>query len=358
LSKPTDARRATAADVAKAARVSKTSVSFAFNDPTRLSDATLEKIRTVAAELGYRPDPVARMLKQRRTNSLGLLMPQDIPQAMENPYYAQFIVGIGHVCQQEGYTLLLVPPLRNSMLKAIPYAAVDGFIVTGLERDRGEVAELERRGVPYVLVDSEETTTSPSVTVDDVVGAKAMMTHLLDLGHRRITILAFEGGPDRAPGTYRGPLAQRMQGIDIALGERGLHRESPGIAVVEVPCTRGEGLKAGLDLLAGSAGARPTAIFALSDVLAAGVLDAAHELGVDVPSEVSVAGYDDQPDALSLRPSLTTVRQPTEAKGRVAADFLMSVIRGNAHHAQQQLHTSLIVRKSTSTPADSRSADR
>lgn len=357
MSKPTD-RRATAADVAQAAGVSKTSVSFAFNDPTRLSDATRLRILSVAAELGYRPDPLARMLKHRRTNSLGLLMPQDIPQAMENPYYAQFIVGIGQVCQQEGYTLLLVPPLRNSMLKAIPYAAVDGFIVAGLERDRGEVAELENRGVPYVLVDSEETGTSPSVTVDDVVGAKAMMTHLLDLGHRRITMLAFDGGPGRAPGTYRGPLAQRMSGIDEALAVRGLSRKSPGITVLEVPCTRAEGLKAGLSILGQQSATRPTAIFALSDVLAAGVLDAAHELGIDVPTQVSVAGYDDQPDALSLRPSLTTVRQPIEAKGRVAADFLMSVIRGNAHHPQQLLHTSLIVRKSTSTPAEEASADR
>ena len=342
------ARRATAKDVAKAAGVSRTSVSFAFNDPARLGDATRQRILKAAEELGYRPDPVARMLVHGRTNSLGILLPQDIPQAMENPYYTQFIIGVGQVCHQEGYTLLLVPPLRNSMLEAIPYAAVDGFIVSGLEKDRGEVAELERRGIPYVLVDSDGDHTSPSVEVDDTAGAAAMMTHLLDLGHRRIAILAFESGPESGDGEYRGPLGRRIAGIDQALAAVGLSRDNDKVTLTEVPCTRAEGYKAGLELLRRTN--RPTAVFALSDILAAGVLDAAYELGVAVPSEVSVAGFDDQPEAMWVRPRLTTVRQPTEAKGRVAADFLVSTIRGNARHPHQKLHTAVIVRESTAPP--------
>ena len=304
-------RRPTAKDVAEAAGVSRTSVSFAFNDPNRISAATRERILTVAADLGYRPDPIARMLVQGRTNSLGILLPQDIPQAMENPYYAQFIIGVGQVCHQEGYTLLLVPPLRNSMLEAIPYAAVDGFIVSGLERDRGEVAELKRRGVPYVLVDSEASQDSPSVEVDDAAGAAAMMSHLLDLGHRHITVLAFDAGPDRPTEGYRGPLGRRIAGIDEALAQTGLSRSSDGIELHEVTCTRAEAFKAGLDIL--NRDHPPTAIFALSDILAAGVLDAAYELGVEVPRTVSVAGFDDQPEASWVRPRLTTVRQPIEA---------------------------------------------
>ena len=329
--------------------MSKTSVSFAFNDPSRLSEATRDRILRIAAEVGYRPDPLARMLVNGRTHSLGILLPQDISQAMENPYYAQFLIGVGQVCHQEGYTLLLVPPLRNSMLDAIPYAAVDGFIVAGLERDRGEVAELERRGVPYVLVDSESTENLPSVEVDDRTGAAAMMSHLLELGHRRITVLAFDAGPDRGHEGFRGPLGRRMAGIDDALTAAGLTRQDVGLQVVEAPCTRAEGYKAGLRILDGQD--RPTVVFALSDILAAGVLDAAYELGLDVPSQLSVAGYDDQPEAVWLRPRLTTVRQPIEAKGRVAADFLVSAIRGNARHPHQKLHTSLIVRESTAPPS-------
>lgn len=345
-------KRATSKEVAEAAGVSRTSVSFAFNDPSRLSGATRDKILRIAAEVGYRPDPLARMLVNGRTHSLGILLPQDISQAMENPYYAQFLIGVGQVCNEEGYTLLLAPPLRNSMLEAIPYAAVDGFIVAGLERDRGEVAELERRGVPFVLVDSESTENLPSVEVDDRSGAAAMMAHLIELGHRRITVLAFDAGPDaghdRGPEGFRGPLGRRMAGIDDALAAAGLSSDDVGLQIVEAPCTRREGYKAGLRIL--DEQNRPTVVFALSDILAAGVLDAAYELGLDVPSQVSVAGYDDQPEAVWLRPRLTTVRQPIEAKGRVAADFLVAAIRGNARHPHQKLHTSLIVRESTAPP--------
>nr|WP_240978058.1 substrate-binding domain-containing protein [Knoellia sp. DB2414S] len=288
------------------------------------------------------------MLVQGRTNSLGILLPQDIPQAMENPYYAQFLVGVGQVCHQEGFTLLLVPPLRNSMLDAIPYAAVDGFVVTGLERDRGEVAELERRGVPFVLVDSESDEDVPTVEVDDQAGAAAMMTHLLELGHRDITVLAFEAGPDSVIDAARGPLGRRMAGVDDALDGLGPVASDVRLRVVEARATRAEGYKAGLDIL--DSDDRPTAVFALSDILAAGVLDAAYELGISVPGDVSVAGYDDQPEAVWLRPRLTTVRQPIEAKGRVAADFLVSAIRGSSRHHHHTLHTALIVRESTATP--------
>lgn len=349
----TDAgRRPTSKEVAAAAGVSRTSVSFAFNDPARLSEPTRTRILEAAATLGYKPDPIGRMLVRGKTNSLGLLLPQDIPKVMENPYYAQFLIGLGQVCHREGMTLLLVPPLRNSMLDAIPYAAVDGFVVAGLESDRGEVAELERRGVPFVLVDSEAPEGVPSVDVDDRAGADAMTRHLLELGHTRIAFLAFEAGPNHERSGFRGPLGRRVLGIDDALARVGLSRSDPGIQFVEVPCTRVDGSRAAMALLAGDQ--RPTAIFALSDILAAGVLDAAHELKLSVPDELSVAGFDDQPEASWVRPQLTTVRQPIESKGRVAGDFLVDAIRGHAQHPHQVLHTSLVIRESTGPRPDPR----
>jgi len=159
--------RPTSSDVAAAAGVSRSAVSFAFNQPERISAATRQRILDAAGRLGYTPNTLARMLKAGQTQSLGVLLPQNLAKVMENPYYAQFLTGVGQICDQEGFTLLLTPPLRDSMLKAIPYAAVDGFIVCGLEHDRGEVAELERRGVPFVLVDSSRYDNVPSVDVDD-----------------------------------------------------------------------------------------------------------------------------------------------------------------------------------------------
>lgn len=342
---PDASRRVTARDVAKAAGVSRTAVSFAFNNPDRVAEPTRRKILEAADALGYRPDTLARMLSSRKTSSLGLLLPQTIPEVMQNPYYAQFLVGVGQVCDREGMTLLLVPPLRNSMLKAIPYAAVDGFIVCGLEVDRGEVAELTRRGVPFVLVDSDAPEHVPSVDVSDEDGARAVTEHLLELGHRRIAVLAFEAGPDRDAHGYRGPLARRLHGFEQALDQHGLSTVSPGIEIVEIAANKTAGYNAAQQLLTQSV--RPTAILALSDIMAMGAIDAIHDLGLSIPNEISVAGFDDQPEAAWIRPRLTTVRQAIEAKGRVAADLLISNIQGEAQHPHQLLQTALIVREST-----------
>lgn len=338
-------RRVTAQHVAEAAGVSRTAVSFAFNRPERLAEATRQRIMQAAEDLGYRPDTLGRMLSSGKTSSLGVLLPQTIPEVMENPYYAQFMVGVGQVCAREGMTLLLVPPLRNSMLKAIPYAAVDGFIVCGLEIDRGEVAELNRRGIPFVLVDSEAPEDVPSVEVTDQQGAQEMMDHLLELRHDRIVILAFEAGPDRAEQGYRGPLGGRLRGVETALARHGLSFDSPDIELIEVPATREAGFTAARDIL--SRPTPPTAIFALSDIMATGAIDAAHHLGLKIPEEISIAGFDDQPEAAWVRPRLTTVRQAVVSKGRVAGDFLISAIRGESQHPHQVLKTTLVVREST-----------
>lgn len=337
--------KVTMSDIAERAGVSKTAVSFAFNDPSRLSEATVRGIMDVAAELGYTRDPIARMLSTRQTNSLGLLLPQELPRALANPYYAQFMRGIGQICHREGYTLLLAPPLRGSMLKAIPIAAVDGFIVSGLEVDRGEVKALRQRGVPFVLVDSDAQPGVPSVEIDDRGGARAAMDYVLGQGHRRITFLPFESGAQGDIDAYHGPLARRMAGYREALATVGLAFDDPGITVQEVICTRQDAYDAFATLW--GRGERPTAIMALSDIIAVGVLDAARDLGVRVPEEVSIAGFDDQPEACWVRPTLTTVHQPIEAKGRLAAEMLVAALRDEDSPRQQTLHTTLMVREST-----------
>lgn len=336
--------RVTSRDVADAAGVSRTAVSFAFNDPSRISEATRDRIFQVASQLGYAPHPVARMLTSGRTHTLGLLLPQPLPEILENPYYTQFMRGLGQVCHREGMTLLLTPPLRGSMLTAIPYAAVDGFVVSGLQVDRGEVAALERQRIPFVLVDSDAPEGVPSVDVNDRAGMAELVRHLLDLGHRRLAVLAFEAGPDRPDDGFRGPLGRRIAGLQDALGDHGLSLDSDGIELLEVPCTRSAGYDATREILARDR--RPTAIVALSDILAIGALDAAQDAGVEVPSQLSITGYDDQPEAAWVRPRLTTVRQPIEAKGRVAGDFLVAAISGLEQHPHQVLHTALIVRES------------
>jgi DNA-binding LacI/PurR family transcriptional regulator len=340
-------RKATSSDVAAAAGVSRSAVSFAFNNPQRISVATRERILAAAEQLGYAPSTLGRMLQAGTTGSIGVLLPQGLGRILENPYYSRFLMGAGQVCDQEGYTLLLTPPLRDSVLKAIPYAAVDGFVVCGLEADRGEVAELTRRGIPFVLIDSDRLEGAPSVEVDDRGGAREVARFLLDLGHRRLAVLSMDPGAEVSVRGYRGPLARRLAGIADALTDFGLTMAD--VRLAEVPVTRSEGYRATVGLMSGDE--PPTAVLALSDVLAYGAVDALQELAIRVPAEVSVTGFDDLAESAWFRPRLTTVRQPIVTKGRMAADFLISAIRGEAQHPHQTLGTSLIVRESTAKPA-------
>src|SRR5918911_3852953 len=108
--------KVTISQIAKEAGVSKTAVSFAFNDPSQLAPATVEHIREIAERLGYTPDPIARSMTTKPTNAIGLLLPQDIATALANPFYTQFIRGIGKVCGRAGMTLMLLPPLKGSVM--------------------------------------------------------------------------------------------------------------------------------------------------------------------------------------------------------------------------------------------------
>jgi DNA-binding LacI/PurR family transcriptional regulator len=340
-------RPATMQDVADRANVSKSTVSLAFNDASKLSESTVQKILEAADELGYSRDPAARMLRTRRTGSLGLLLPQQLDRVLENPYYSLFLQGVGQTCHQEGFTLLLAPPLRGSMLKTIPYAAVDGFIVSGLEYDRGEVRALRQRGIPFVLVDSEWHENVPSVDIDDGDGIEEIVRYLLGLGHRRIAFVAYETGVEGGYEHWHGSVLRRMQGAIRALAAFDLDPTSDGVSVVEVPCTRAGGAAAFRDLW--SRDERPTAMVAFSDIIAFGILDAAREARVDVPGELSVSGFDDLTEAGWTSPTLTTVRQPIATKGRLAAEYLVEAIggMGETRSHQQRLGTALLIREST-----------
>ena len=339
-------RKVTITQIAKEAGVSKTAVSFAFNDPTQLAAATVSHIHEVAERLGYTPDPIARSMTTRRTNALGLLLPQDLATAMSNPFYSAFIRGVGVVCGRAGMTLMLVPPLWGSILKAIPHATVDGFVVVGLEVDRGEVQQLRRRHVPFVMVDGEAPEDVSSVNVDDRGGACALMAHVLSCGHRRIAVLCLETWKHRERCT--GALASRLAGYGDALAPYGLVLGSPMVRLVETPSTREGGRAAFQRLWAEEP--RPTAVVAMSDIAAVGVIEAALSAGVRVPEDLSVAGFDDLPDASYVRPALTTVRQPVEERARLAAEALVAALSNGGQVVHHVLPTELVIRDSVARP--------
>ena len=354
------ARRTTIADVAKAAGVSKAAVSFAFNTPERLSADTVSRIRHVAAELEYRPDPVARMLAQRRTGTVGILTPQPLDMMFTNPYFGSFAAGVATSAETAGYSLQFISPLHGSLARAVDQASVDGIISVGLWEDHPEIGQIRRSGIPFVLVDSSALPGEPMVGIDDEGGARAAAEHLVGLGHRTFAVIAFTSPvsdePEAATGSRsRGAddvSARRLRGYRMGLAGAGI--DLPRQAIGVAPSTLERGAEAFRQLV--ESGLRPTAVLAMSDVLAIGVMRTARELGLGVPVDLSVVGFDDIELAQYTDPPLTTVHQPGRQKGEAAMRILIDRLERRTASGTHQwsLETRLIVRGSTGTAPHAR----
>lgn len=339
------ARRVTIADVAEAAGVSKTAVSFAFNNPGRLATETASRIIEIADELGYRPDPVARMLTQRRTGTIGLVTPQALASIFSNPFFGMFSAGVAAVAEDAGYGLHFISPLHGSLSRAIARATVDGVVAIGLAADHPEIAEIRRAGLPMTTVDSDPFDKAPSVDVDDEGGARAAAEHLTSLGHRDILVIAIERA-EHAPKGADDVVSRRLRGYRTALAEVGV--QLPDEDVLVSPATYAGGVAA-IEQAWGT-GRRPTAILAMSDAIAIGAVRGLRDRGLSIPSDVSVVGFDDIELAETTDPPLTTVHQPIRGKGEEAARLLLSVLAGReAPVGHRRLATRLIVRASTAS---------
>lgn len=334
------------ADVAREAGVSKTAVSFAFNSPGRLSAETADRIREVAGALGYRPNPVARMLTQRRTMTLGVLTPQSLAVIFSNPFFALFSEGVAHAAEDGGYELHFISPLHGSLALAVGRSTVDGVVAIGLSADHPEVGQIRGAGLPMVMVDSEDLPEHSSVVVDDEAGARAAAQHLISLGHRELLVLAVEG-PEPAPGRpgRNGVSERRLRGYRAALDAAGVPLPDERIVAGRASIAGG----ASAFQRAWAAGMRPTAVLAMSDAMAIGAMRAAWELGRRIPADLSVVGFDDIDLAAHVDPPLTTVHQPIRQKGADAVRLLLAEVEQQEGHRPEHLRlvTRLVIRRST-----------
>jgi DNA-binding LacI/PurR family transcriptional regulator len=323
----------TLADVAAHLGVSRTTVSNAYNRPNQLSPALREKILAAAGELGYHgPDPMARGLRRGETGSLGLVFDQPLTYAFTDPAAALFLQGMAGALEEHGAALSLIPrmperPERSAEL--VRSALVDGYVMFCTSADDPRFAAARNRGLPCVLVEYGDDPDTANVQIDDIAGAEAAARHLTALGHRRVGIVS-----GYANGVRTAPQAQaesrwRVQNGRLQGWRAGL--EAAGIDWASVPVS-GVGAS-GMEHGARAAAAlldradRPTAILALSDLQALGVMRAAAERGIEIPGELSVVGFDDIPQAAAATPGLTTVSQPHEEKGRAAVRLLVSGAR-------------------------------
>ncbi len=338
-------RRPRIADVAREAGVSKTAVSFAFNTPERLNPETAERIREVATALGYRPNPVARMLTQRRTLTIGVLTPQALSIVFSNPFFAEFSEGVAAAAEESGHALLFVSPLHGSLAQAVERATVDGFVALGLSEDHPEVEQVRSAGLPLVLVDSAAFPEHGAIEIDDDGGARSAAEHLIGLGHCEYLVIGVEPPTPATQLSPDGVMGRRLRGYRAALHAVGL--ELPDERVVVGPPS----IEGGMACLrrAWEDGLRPTAVLVMSDAMAIGAMHAARELRLRVPADISIVGFDDIDLAQHTDPPLTTVHQPVRRKGEEAVRLLLSTIERPASGRPAHLHleTRLIVRGST-----------
>lgn len=341
--------RARIEDVARRAGVSKTAVSFAFNQPDNLNQATRDRILAAAEDLGYRPSPIARRLASRRTDQYGIVIPQASHEAFANPFVPELLRGMGDVCDELGISLVIVPPAGGSIARAVEGALVDGFVLLGLEPDHAELELVRRSGVPVVALDVESWGDADVIAIDDIGGGRQVAEHLYGLGHRDVGIVLIAEHPAAGLDESSGISARRLAGIRAGFESASASdgAEPVALRIVSAPVSEEGGRVSFGELLADGL---PSAIVAITDLTAIGILLAAREHGVLVPGDLSVIGFDDIPPAAWTCPPLTTIHQPIREKGRLAARRLADLIGGTNNHrpVTELLATRLVVRGSTS----------
>ena len=336
--------RTTVRDVAEAAGVSVGTVSAVINARGSVRDATRKRVMDVMGRLNYElPRGAGVGGRGRRARSIGLMVKE-----AQNPFYADVLLGVRDVLSEKGYSLFKSTSQgeyreEGRMLEAFRDHGVAGAIVAPVVEDASDLSHLflvQRRGYPLVLLGEVQGLPVPSVTVDNVRAEKVAVQHLLEGGHERILHIS---GP---------PYSQHSQ--DRVAGVREAFSESPlrfdGGVVVE----GGAGLRDGYRVIHdvfGRGGTLPTAVTCFNDLVAIGALRALSELGLSVPDDVSVIGYDDIDMAAYLPTPLTTVRVPSREMGRRAATLLLHQLEGDSSETPERvvLDADLVVR-ATSKP--------
>ncbi len=314
------ASRPTSRDVARLAGVSHTAVSFVFNGRAEgnLSPATQERIRQAAARLGYRPDPVARGLRRRRTAVIGLVT----DEIASSPFAGRLLRGAMETAWAEDHLVLTIdsggdPAKEDAAVAELLDRRVDGIIYAAMSLRRVRVPEGLHRTHSVLANCLPEDDSLPAVVPAERAGGRSAARLLLDQGHRRLAVV---GGLDDIAS------AERLRGFRDALRAEGI--TVPRDRVVRTGGEISGGFEGATRLLAGTdPRERPTGVFCYNDRVAAGVLHAATRLGIDVPADLSVVGYDDQEHmAAFLTPPLTSVALPHRAMGEAAARLLLDAI--------------------------------
>ena len=327
-------------DVAAAAQVSLGTVSNVLNRPEVVSAATRERVERAMAELGFVRNEFARRLRMGTSRTLAYVMLD-----ATNPFFTDVAQGIELAAEGADMSVVICNSNNRAVreqahLAALMEQRVLGILMTPIDANAPWIDAVADRGVPLVIVDrTRDDDRFCSVAVDDVLGGRLAIEHLIDRGHTRV---AFIGGPSTL-----GQVRERRAGATAAWREAGLPEEDL-IELATESLTVAEGRGAGERLAGLPASRRPTAAFCANDITALGLLQAAIGAGWRVPSDLAIVGYDDIEFASAAAVPLTSVRQPRGELGRAAAQLLLSETSDEAHlHEQVVFRPELVARAST-----------
>jgi LacI family transcriptional regulator len=329
-------------DIAKKAGVSRSTVSRVINNDPNVRKQTREHVRKIIREEDFQINPHARALVTRRTEIIGVVIPTaENIFYNDNNYFTQLLAGFGQTVRERDYDMLLwLGELTGNDERLIQKVSnnrlMDGVIIASMTHDHPLFKRVLNLRSTFVMIDRplEHADRISYVAVDNVRGGENATNHLINLGRRRIAHITGHMNISDAQ--------DRLQGYKNALTRAGLPID-PDL-IVEGLFERKAGYDAALRLLP----FKPDAIFAASDMIAVGVLQAAHQVGVRIPDDLALIGFDDVDVASQAIPMLTTVRQPVQEKGAAAAELLINLIENRVEGPQHVLlETTLVIRQSS-----------
>lgn len=322
-------------DAALAAGVSTATVSRVLNHTGPVSDDVRQRVERAVAELGYRPNALARSLRTESTGTIGLIVSNIL-----NPFFTELARSAEDVAISQGFTMVLgnsdeIPAKEERYIKELLEKRVDGLLLNPASPDAPYIKEIVDRGVPVVLIDRNvEGVTAPLVHADGTQAIRDLVAHLVSLGHKRLAIVS-------GPLELRNGL-ERFTAFSKAAAELGVPLAQEHIAYGDFE--RKSGAEATKRLLDGPN--RPDAIFVANGRMTLGALEALKEAGLRIAEDIAIASYDDDPFFSLIEPPLTAIEQPTRELGRLAMVTLLDRIKGGGVHEPELLKAHLIVRRS------------
>jgi LacI family transcriptional regulator len=325
-------------DVAARAGVSLGTVSNFLNKPELVSEATQHRVGQAIKDLGFVRNESARQLRVGKSRMIGLVVLD-----VGNPFFTDLAKGAEAAAEEAGLAIMLCSSdeqeaKESHYLSLLEEQRVQGVLISPVDVTDRRLAAMRKRGTPVVMVDRTSASRNQcSVSVDDVLGGRVAVEHLLAQSHRRI---AFVGGPMSLK-----QVSDRFRGAQQAVeGKRGARV----VEVATVALNVAGGRQAGAEVAGMTGTARPTAVFCANDLLALGFLQEMTQRGLRVPDDVAIVGYDDIEFAAAAAVPLTSVRQPREQLGRTGAELLIEETSGAAHkHRHVVFEPELVVRASS-----------